>query len=54
MADFRFKAKTWVFGNDIDTDQIIPGRFLTATASFVFSSTQLSINSRLNTPPAIR
>jgi 3-isopropylmalate/(R)-2-methylmalate dehydratase small subunit len=30
MTDFRFKAKTWVFGNDIDTDQIVPGQFLTS------------------------
>ncbi len=30
MADFRFKAKTWVFGNDIDTDQIVPGQYLTS------------------------
>ncbi len=30
MADFRFKAQAWVFGNDIDTDQIVPGQYLTS------------------------
>lgn len=30
MVDFRIKAKTWVFGNDIDTDQIVPGQYLTS------------------------
>jgi 3-isopropylmalate/(R)-2-methylmalate dehydratase small subunit len=30
MADLRFKAQAWVFGNDIDTDQIVPGQYLTS------------------------
>jgi 3-isopropylmalate dehydratase small subunit len=30
MVEFQFKAKTWVFGNDIDTDQIVPGQYLTS------------------------
>jgi 3-isopropylmalate/(R)-2-methylmalate dehydratase small subunit len=30
MVDFRFKAQVWVFGNDIDTDQIVPGQYLTS------------------------
>jgi 3-isopropylmalate/(R)-2-methylmalate dehydratase small subunit len=30
MADFRFKAQAWVFGSDIDTDQIVPGPYLTS------------------------
>ena len=30
MVDFRFRAQAWVFGNDIDTDQIVPGQYLTS------------------------
>jgi 3-isopropylmalate dehydratase small subunit len=30
MVDLRIKAKVWVFGNDIDTDQIVPGQYLTS------------------------
>jgi len=30
MVDFRIKAQAWVFGNDIDTDQIVPGQYLTS------------------------
>ena len=30
MLDFRFKGQVWVFGNDIDTDQIVPGQHLTS------------------------
>ncbi len=31
MADLRFTGTTWTFGDNIDTDQIVPGQFLTAT-----------------------
>jgi len=30
MVDLRIKAQVWVFGNDIDTDQIVPGQYLTS------------------------
>lgn len=30
MVDFRFRARAWVFGSDIDTDQIVPGQYLTS------------------------
>ncbi len=30
MADLRIKAQIWVFGNDVDTDQIVPGQYLTS------------------------
>ena len=31
MADLRFQGPAWTFGNQIDTDQIVSGQFLTAT-----------------------
>jgi len=27
----RIKGRAWVFGNNVDTDQIIQGRYLTLT-----------------------
>jgi 3-isopropylmalate/(R)-2-methylmalate dehydratase small subunit len=31
MTDLRFKGQAWAFGNDVDTDQIVPGPYLNAT-----------------------
>ncbi len=31
MAALSFKGPAWTFGNQIDTDQIVPGQFLSAT-----------------------
>ncbi len=31
MADLCFTGRAWTFGGQIDTDQIVPGQFLSAT-----------------------